>query len=287
MRELKIDRSITRKDQESLVLYLQELRRYPLLTAEEELNLGKKIAAGDESAFELLVRSNLRFVVSVAKKYEGQGILLTDLVAEGNIGLMKAARRFDFTRGFKFISFAVWWIRQAIQQAIDHYRRIVRLPGNYIRDLADIRSLGLELEQKMERPPTLEELAEATDIKIDKIKKYQYSGQHSVSLDLPPEREGTGLYDVLSNELFPAPDTSMENEDLKCMLQGFLKQLPDKEREILELSFGLADKQRVLPEDIALSKDVTVQTIRLYKKRGLQMLKDNIRFQQMRHYLEN
>src|SRR5205814_831794 len=240
MRQLKITKSITNRESQSLEKYLQEIGKVDLLTAEEEVDLAKKIKQGDERALEKLTKANLRFVVSVAKQYQNQGLSLSDLINEGNLGLIKAGQRFDETRGFKFISYAVWWIRQSILQALAEQSRIVRLPLNQVGSLNKISKAYSKLEQEFEREPSDEELAKILEIPTEKITDtMRVSGKH-VSMDAPfVQGEDNSLIDVLENTDSPRADTHLMNESLQREIDRSLSTLTEREREVIKLFFGI------------------------------------------------
>ena len=240
MRQLKITKSITNRESASLDKYLQEIGREELISVEEEVELAQRIRNGDQAALEKLTRANLRFVVSVAKQYQNQGLSLPDLINEGNLGLIKAAQKFDETRGFKFISYAVWWIRQSILQALAEQSRIVRLPLNQVGSLNKISKALSKFEQENERRPSPEELANQLDIPVDKISDtLKVSGRH-ISMDAPfVEGEDNSLLDVLTNDDSPMADASLNRESLSKEVDRALNQLHDREREILKMFFGI------------------------------------------------
>lgn len=286
MREIKIEKSFTKRDHDSLRRYLNDIAGYPLLSAEEEVMLARKIQAGDLSALQRLVNSNLRFVVSVAKKYEGQGLPLADLISEGNAGLVKAAERFDESRGFKFISFAVWWIRQSMMMAIGTYKRMIRLPMNQVNDIQELWRSEMEMEQKLERLPTDEELSEYTGIALDKLKAYQYSPGHAVSLDTAgDDEEKPGLMVFLKDTSIEAPDTALQSQDLKYSLRKLLNQLPDRQRRIIQLSFGLQGNEAMHLEDIADLFDLSKESVRKIKYQALHNLGKEEGAKRLRQYL--
>jgi len=245
MRQLKITKSITNRESASLDKYLQEIGREELITAEEEVQLAKKIRDGDQRSLEKLTKANLRFVVSVAKQYQNQGLSLPDLINEGNLGLIKAARRFDETRGFKFISYAVWWIRQSILQALAEQSRIVRLPLNQVGSLNKINKAYSKLEQEFEREPTPEELANLLDLPQDKITDtMKVSGRH-VSMDAPlANGEESTLMDVIANNDSPRADAALINESLSREIDRALSTLTERERDVVKLFFGLRHSSR-------------------------------------------
>jgi RNA polymerase primary sigma factor len=288
MRELKINKSITYRDHDTLTIYLQDINKYSLLTAEEEVQLAVRIREGDEAALERLVNANLRFVVSVAKKYEGQGILLPDLISEGNFGLMKAARRFDYTKGFKFISYAVWWVRQTIMSAINEYRRMIRLPVNKISELSMVWKAQQELEQKLERPATFNELVEHTSLTIDKIFDCFAIDGHTLSLDdANPEQDRPGLLAFLEDPMFADADLGLILEGLSAELEGALKVLPDRQQRILELNYGLKGEHLMFVEDVADRLGVTSQCVLSNKAKGLETLRTNNKVRHLKEYLSH
>ncbi|MBR4070412.1 MAG: RNA polymerase sigma factor RpoD/SigA, partial [Bacteroidaceae bacterium] len=249
MRQLKITKSITNRESASLDKYLQEIGREDLITVEEEVELAQRIKQGDHAALEKLTRANLRFVVSVAKQYQNQGLSLPDLINEGNLGLIKAAEKFDETRGFKFISYAVWWIRQSILQALAEQSRIVRLPLNQVGSLNKIGKALSKFEQENERKPSPEELAEELDIPVDKISDtLKVSGRH-ISVDAPfVEGEDNSLLDVLVNDDSPIADRSLIDESLSKEIERALQLLQPREREIIKMVFGIGCQEMTLEE---------------------------------------
>ncbi|HMI04402.1 MAG TPA: RNA polymerase sigma factor RpoD/SigA [Pedobacter sp.] len=286
MRTLKIDKSITHRDHDTLMRYLQDIKKYPLLTGDEETKLALKIKEGDQAALNRLVNSNLRFVISVAKKYEGQGILLPDLIAEGNAGLMKAAARFDAAKGFKFISFAVWWVRQSIMFAINEYKRMVRLPGNRIVELNEVWKAEQELEQKLERAATLEELVEYTELSPDKVRASYTSGSYTSSLDdMDLEADRPGMLAVLEDTMFAPADAGLEQADLAAELNSVLSSLPNRQREILRLNYGLDGKTAMFVDDIAIFLGVSSQCILMNRAKGLETLRNNKKVKHLQAYL--
>lgn len=273
MRQLKITKSITNRESASLDKYLQEIGREELISVSEEVELAQRIKKGDHAALEKLTRANLRFVVSVAKQYQNQGLSLPDLINEGNLGLIRAAQKFDETRGFKFISYAVWWIRQSILQALAEQSRIVRLPLNQVGSLNKITKELSKFEQENERRPSPEELAERLDISVDKISDtLKVSGRH-ISVDAPfVEGEDNSLLDVLPNEDSPMADSSLNRESLSKEVDRALRQLYDREREILKMFFGIGCQEMTL-EEIGAKFDLTRERVRQIKEKAIRRLK--------------
>lgn len=286
MRQLKITQSITNRESASLDKYLHEIGKLDLITAEEEVELAKRIKEGDEDALHTLTKRNLRFVVSVAKQYQNQGLTLGDLINEGNLGLIKAAKRFDETKGFKFISYAVWWIRQSILQAIAEQSRIVRLPLNQVGSLSKINKTFAELEQKLEREPTPEELAEALETTIDKVTDtLSNAGRHtSMNAPLVQGEDGT-LLDVLSNDE-PKTDASLIYESLAHEVMRALTTLSEREKEIVIMFFGIGIKQPLSLEEIGEKFNLTRERVRQIKDKALQRLRNNSKGKNLRFFLE-
>ena len=273
MRQLKITKSITNRESASLDKYLQEIGREELISVSEEVELAQRIKKGDHAALEKLTKANLRFVVSVAKQYQNQGLSLPDLINEGNLGLIRAAQKFDETRGFKFISYAVWWIRQSILQALAEQSRIVRLPLNQVGSLNKITKEMARFEQENERRPSTEELAERLDMPVDKVSDtIQVSGRH-ISVDAPfVEGEDNSLLDVLSNDDSPMADANLNQESLSKEVDRALKQLYDREREILKMFFGIGCQEMTL-EEIGAKFDLTRERVRQIKEKAIRRLK--------------
>lgn len=273
MRQLKITKSITNRESASLDKYLQEIGREELISVSEEVELARRIKKGDHAALEKLIKANLRFVVSVAKQYQNQGLSLPDLINEGNLGLMRAAEKFDETRGFKFISYAVWWIRQSILQALAEQSRIVRLPLNQVGSLNKISKELSKFEQENERRPSPEELAERLNIPVDKISDtLKVSGRH-ISVDAPfVEGEDNSLLDVLPNDDSPMADSSLNQESLSKEVDRALRQLYDREREILKMFFGIGCQEMTL-EEIGAKFDLTRERVRQIKEKAIRRLK--------------
>lgn len=286
MRQLKIAKSITNRDSTSIDLYLQEIAKEELLTVDEEVQLAQRIRQGDRQALEKLVRANLRFVVSVAKQYQNQGLTLQDLIDEGNIGLIKAAYKFDETRGFKFISYAVWWIRQSILQAIAEQSRIVRIPLNQIGALNKVIKEASYLEQKLERAPSVDELADVLSLPEDKIAEtLRLSGKH-VSVDAPVQAdEDTPLIDLLENKESPRADKDLDHESLKKDLERALSTLTERERTVIKMFYGIDRSHPLTLEEIAAKLNITKEGARQIKERALHRLKQNQRSKILKQYL--
>lgn len=286
MRQLKITHSITNRDIKSLDKYLQDICSEELLTPEQEVQLAQRIKQGDQAALERLTKANLRFVVSVAKQYQNQGLSLPDLINEGNVGLIKAAKRFDETRGFKFISYAVWWIRQSILQAIAENSRIVRLPSNQLGALNKLKKEISKLEQQLERPPSEEELAELLDIPEDKIKAIMgISGRH-VSIDAPlASDEDVNFVDVLPNEDTPPTDSKLMQESLSQEIERSLSTLTEYEREVIKMYFGIGLPHPLSLDEIAMKFNLTRERVRQIKEKGIKRLKGSTRSNRLKAYL--
>lgn len=285
MRQLKITKSITNRESASLDKYLQEIGREDLITVEEEVELAGRIRNGDRVALEKLTRANLRFVVSVAKQYQNQGLSLPDLINEGNLGLIKAAEKFDETRGFKFISYAVWWIRQSILQALAEQSRIVRLPLNQVGSLNKISKALQHFEQQYERKPSAEELAEELDMPIDKIAEtLKMSGRH-ISVDAPfVEGEDNSLIDVMVNEDSPNADRGLINESLSKEIERALSTLTDREADIIRKFFGIGVAEMTL-EEIGEEFGLTRERVRQIKEKAIRRLRNNSRSKLLKTYL--
>lgn len=286
MRQLKITKSITNRESASLDKYLQEIGREELITAEDEVSLAVKIKQGDQRALEKLVKANLRFVVSVSKQYQNQGLTLPDLINEGNLGLIKAAQRFDETRGFKFISYAVWWIRQSILQALAEQSRIVRLPLNQVGSLNKINKAFSKLEQEFEREPSAEELAELLDLPEDKVTDtIKVSGRH-VSVDAPfQEGEDGTLLDVLSNSDSPRADNTLLTESLQREIERSLSTLTERERDVIKLFFGIGMNHGLTLEEIGAKFDLTRERVRQIKEKAIRRLRHTSRSKLLKAYL--
>ncbi|MBL7928138.1 MAG: RNA polymerase sigma factor RpoD/SigA [Bacteroidia bacterium] len=286
MRQLKITRSITNRESASLEKYLQEISRESMINAEEEVRLAKLIREGDQVALDKLTKANLRFVVSVAKQYQNQGLSLPDLINEGNLGLIKAAKRFDETRGFKFISYAVWWIRQSILQALAEQSRIVRLPLNQVGSLSKIMKAFARLEQEYEREPSAEELAELLEMPLDKLSEaMKVSGKH-VSMDAPfVQGEDNCLIDVLENTDAPRTDVGLMYESLKQEIDRILNTLADREREIIKMFFGIGFPHGLSLDEIAMKFDITRERVRQLKEKAIRKMRQKSKSKLLLSYL--
>jgi RNA polymerase primary sigma factor len=285
MRQLKITKSITNRESASLDKYLQEIGKEELITVEEEVELAQRIKKGDQKALEKLTKANLRFVVSVAKQYQNQGLSLPDLINEGNLGLIKAAEKFDETRGFKFISYAVWWIRQSILQALAEQSRIVRLPLNQVGSLNKINKAYSRFEQENERKPSAEELSVVLDLPAEKISDtLRVSGRH-ISVDAPfVEGEANSLLDVLINDDSPNADHSLINESLSREIDRALQTLTEREQDIIKLFFGIACSEMTL-EEIGEKFGLTRERVRQIKEKAIRRLRHTSRSKLLKTYL--
>ena len=286
MRQLKITKQVTNRETASLDKYLQEIGKVDLITAEEEVELAQRIKAGDQISLEKLTKANLRFVVSVAKQYQNQGLTLPDLINEGNLGLIKAAQRFDETRGFKFISYAVWLIRQSILQALAEQSRIVRLPLNKIGSINKINKTYAFLEQAHERAPSAEEIAKELDMTINDVKEsLKNSGRH-VSMDAPlVEGEDSNLYDVLNSGESPNPDKTLLHESLRTEIERALETLTPREADVVRLYFGLGNQHAMTLEEIGETFDLTRERVRQIKEKAIRRLKHTSRSKILKTYL--
>ncbi len=285
MRQLKITKSITNRESASLDKYLQEISREELVSVEEEVELAQRIRKGDRKALEKLTKANLRFVVSVAKQYQNQGLSLSDLINEGNVGLIKAAEKFDETRGFKFISYAVWWIRQSILQAIAEQSRIVRLPLNQVGSVNKINKILNKFEQENERHPNIEEIADRIDLSEEKIvDAMKINGKH-VSVDAPfVEGEDNGLLDVMSNTEVPMGDDALVLESLRDEISRVLLTLEERERQIVEAFFGINQQDMTL-EEIGDKFGLTRERVRQIKEKAIRRLRTNTKSKSLKSYL--
>lgn len=286
MRQLKITKQVTNRETASLDKYLQEIGKVELLTAEEEVALAQRIRQGDQAALEKLTKANLRFVVSVSKQYQNQGLSLPDLINEGNLGLIKAAQRFDETRGFKFISYAVWWIRQSILQALAEQSRIVRLPLNKIGSLNKINKAYAKLEQELEREPNYEEIAQVLEISESEVREsLRNSGRH-VSMDAPlVEDEDNNMYDVLRAEDSPSPEEGLMYESLRREIDRAISTLTPREADVIRLYFGLDGQHPLTLEEIGEKFDLTRERVRQIKEKAIRRLKHNSRSKILKSYL--
>ena len=283
MRQLKITKQVTNRETASLDKYLQEIGKVDLITADEEVELAQRIKAGDEVALEKLTKANLRFVVSVAKQYQNQGLTLP---GKGNLGLIKAAKRFDETRGFKFISYAVWWIRQSILQALAEQSRIVRLPLNKIGSINKINKMYAFLEQEHERPPSPEEIAKKLDMTINDVKESMKNSGRHVSMDAPLiEGEDSNLYDVLNSGESPNPDRKLLHESLRTEISRALETLTPRESDVVKLYFGLGEHQPMTLEEIGETFDLTRERVRQIKEKAIRRLKHTSRSKILMTYL--
>ena len=288
MRQLKITKQVTNRDTKSLEKYFQEVSKLDLITADEEVELAVRIKAGDKRALDKLVKANLRFVVSVAKQYQNQGLKLSDLINEGNLGLVKAAKRFDETRGFKFISYAVWWIRQSILQALAEQARIVRIPLNKIGVINKINKAYSELEQMYERPPSAAELADALECSVEEVRQsLKNSGRH-VSMDaslVEGEDSSFNMYDLLPNDSLPGPENELTKDSLRKDIERSLRTLTMREGEIVRLYFGLNGKYPLTLEEIGDQFELTRERVRQIKEKAIRRLKKTSRSNILKTYL--
>ncbi len=287
MRQLKITKSITNRESQSLEKYLQEIGKVDLLTPEEEVDLAKRIKEGDKEALEKLTKANLRFVVSVAKQYQNQGLSLSDLINEGNLGLIKAAQRFDETRGFKFISYAVWWIRQSILQALAEQSRIVRLPLNKVGSLNKINRAFAALEQEFEREPTTEEIAKLLELSVEEIETTLGVASRHVSMDAPfVDGEDNSLLDVLENDNTPDTDVHLEySESLRREIDRSLSTLTKRQKDVLIYYFGIGLEHPVSLEDIGDMLGLTRERVRQIKDKAIAKLRETNRSKLLKHFL--
>lgn len=286
MRQLKITKQVTNRETASLDKYLQEIGKVELITADEEVSLAQRIKQGDQNALEKLTKANLRFVVSVSKQYQNQGLSLPDLINEGNLGLIKAAQRFDETRGFKFISYAVWWIRQSILQALAEQSRIVRLPLNKIGSINKINKAYAQLEQQYEREPNADEIANLLEISENEVKEsIKNSGRH-VSMDAPLiQDEDNTMYDVLKSEENTTPDTGLLYESLRKEIERAVSTLTQREADVIRLYFGLNGSHPMTLEEIGEKFDLTRERVRQIKEKAIRRLKHTSRSKILKTYL--
>nr|WP_314751258.1 sigma-70 family RNA polymerase sigma factor [uncultured Capnocytophaga sp.] len=286
MRQLKITKQVTNRETASLDKYLQEIGKVELISADEEVELAQRIKSGDKIALERLTKANLRFVVSVAKQYQNQGLTLPDLINEGNMGLIKAAQRFDETRGFKFISYAVWWIRQSILQALAEQSRIVRLPLNKIGSINKINKMYAYLEQTHERVPSAEEIAKELDMSVNDVKESMKNSGRHISMDAPlVEGEDSNLYDVLRSGESPNPDKELMHESLKTEIERALETLTPREADVIRLYFGLGENYPMTLEEIGETFELTRERVRQIKEKAIRRLKHTSRSKILKTYL--
>lgn len=286
MRQLKIAKQVTNRETLSLDKYLHEIGKVDLVTAEEEVELAKRIKKGDKEALETLIKSNLRFVVSVAKQYQNQGLSLPDLINEGNLGLIKAAQRYDETRGFKFISYAVWWIRQSILQALAEQARIVRLPLNKIGSITRINKTFSRLEQEYQREPTPEEVAFLLETSAEVVEDALKVSNHHISMDAPIyDEEGSNMYDVLLNEDATSPDKGLMNVSLCKEIERSLSTLNEREADVIRYYFGLSGHRQHTLEEIGLEFGLTRERVRQIKEKTIKKMRNNHRNRLLKSYL--
>ncbi|MBW7848180.1 MAG: sigma-70 family RNA polymerase sigma factor [Bacteroidales bacterium] len=286
MRQLKITKQVTNRETASLDKYLQEIGKVELITAEEEVELAQKIKQGDRAALEKLTKANLRFVVSVSKQYQNQGLSLPDLINEGNLGLIKAAQRFDETRGFKFISYAVWWIRQSILQALAEQSRIVRLPLNKIGSINKINKAYAKLEQEFEREPNAEEIAEILEVTENEVKESMKNAGRHISMDAPLiQDEDNTMYDVLRSEEAITPETELLYESLRKEIDRAISTLTSREADVIRLYFGLNGSHPMTLEEIGEKFDLTRERVRQIKEKAIRRLKHTSRSKILKSYL--
>ncbi|GAA4799888.1 RNA polymerase sigma factor RpoD/SigA [Litoribaculum gwangyangense] len=286
MRQLKITKQVTNRESKSLDKYLQDISKIPLITAEEEVELAQRIRKGDQKALDKLTTANLRFVVSVSKQYQNQGLTLPDLINEGNAGLVKAAKRFDETRGFKFISYAVWWIRQAILQALAEQSRIVRLPLNKIGSINKINKAYSFLEQEHERAPSADEIAKRLDLTVSDVKQsMKISGRH-MSMDAPfKEGETSNLYDVVQSDESPRADANLMQDSLNIEVNRALNTLSEKEADVLRHYYGISKKQPMSLQEIGDYFGLTRERVRQIKEKGIRRLRHTSKSKVLKTYL--
>jgi RNA polymerase primary sigma factor len=287
MRQLKITKQVTNRETKSLNSYLQDVSKNDMITAEEEVELAQRIREGDQAALEKLTRANLRFVISVAKQYQNQGLSLSDLINEGNVGLVKAAKRFDETRGFKFISYAVWWIRQSILQAIAEQARVVRLPLNKIGDISKINKAAIHLEQIHQRKPTPEEIAKELDISVRKVKSSLKNSNKSLSMDAPFQEgeNDNNLYDVVSSGESPNPDKALIHESLKIEIDRALDTLSPREADVVRLNFGLGGQPVMTLQEIGDTFDLSRERVRQIREKAIRRLRQQSKSHILKKYL--
>ena len=285
MRQLKITKSITNRENASLDKYLQEIGHEELISVEEEVELARRIKKGDRKALEKLTKANLRFVVSVAKQYQNQGLSLPDLINEGNIGLLKAAEKFDETRGFKFISYAVWWIRQSILQAIAEQSRVVRLPLNQVGSVNKINRILNQFEQENERRPSIDEIADKTDMPHDKIEDVLKVNTHQVSVDAPvTDNDGASMLDFMQSDSTPETDSKLVMESLREEIANALNVLNERERNVVEAFYGINQPESTM-EEIGKKYGLTRERVRQIREKAIRKLKQNTKNKMLKSYL--
>lgn len=287
MRQLKITKQVTNRESKSLDKYLQDISKVDLITAEEEVELAQRIREGDQLALEKLTNANLRFVVSVAKQYQNQGLKLPDLINEGNVGLVKAAKRFDETRGFKFISYAVWWIRQSILQALAEQSRVVRLPLNKIGVINKINKAFSHLEQDLQRPPSAPEIAKELDMAVSQVKAAMKNSGRHLSMDAP-FKEGendSNLYDVLSTGESPNPDDSLMRDSLSIEINRALDTLSTREADVIRLNYGIGNQPAMTLQEIGDTFDLSRERVRQIREKGIRRLKHQSKNKILKKYL--
>jgi len=286
MRQLKITKQITTRDSKSLEKYFQEISKIDLISADEEVELARRIRNGDQAALEKLVNANLRFVVSAAKQYQNRGLRLSDLINEGNIGLVKAAKRFDETRGFKFISYAVWWIRQSILQAISQQSRVIRLPSNKLGTIRKIYKVYSNLEQNLERAPSAQEIANELDITASQVKSAMKNSGKQLSMDASfKEGETSNLYDVVASKEAINPDKKVMKDSLLTDIDEALNTLPQKESDIIRLYYGIGEGNPMGLVEIGEIFDISRERVRQIKEKGIRLLRHKSRNKVLRSYL--
>jgi len=286
MRQLKITKQVTNRETLSLDKYLHEIGKVELLSADREVELAKRIKKGDRQALEELIKANLRFVVSVSKQYQNQGLSLPDLINEGNLGLIKAAQRFDETRGFKFISYAVWWIRQSIMQALAEQARIVRLPLNKIGSINRINKTFSQLEQEFQREPTTEEVAEILETTTDMVEDAMKVSSHHISMDAPlRDDDDNSMYDVMLNNESPSPDEGLIDNSLRKEIERTLSTLGSREAEVIRYYYGLNGYRQHTLEEIGDTLGLTRERVRQIKEKSIKKLKNNFRNKLLKTYL--
>tara|TARA_B100000795_G_scaffold194471_1_gene148713 strand:+ start:26672 stop:27538 length:867 start_codon:yes stop_codon:yes gene_type:complete len=287
MRQLKITKQVTNRETKSLNSYLQDVSKIDMITAEEEVELAQRIREGDQGALDKLTKANLRFVISVAKQYQNQGLTLSDLINEGNVGLVKAAQRFDETRGFKFISYAVWWIRQSILQAIAEQSRVVRLPLNKIGDINKIRKASIHLEQVHQRVPSASEIAKELDMTVSSVKQSLKNSSRSLSMDAPFQEgeNDNNLYDVISSGETPNPDKALIHESLKIEIDRALDTLAPREADVVKLNFGLSGQPAMTLQEIGDTFELSRERVRQIREKAIRRLRQESKSHILKKYL--